>query len=479
MLLAVLMLPTMLMASSNMSDGIILNITEEGKVHILITFQPYSSFQGMRNRMIHGPEIDYEAFLREFYATKTSKKEQRGLERELSRKRVETSLPGYASGFYVPHVLAADLRSSRWPSPMTTWIDQTPVTIAQWKAAARPGMRVSIMENGAFHFLALVVRGHGNRLGYVVRSEQDQLVLKRPQGGGGREMYPKNGVTHDVFPPHRIDIDTTIETVIKKDGRLISYAPGVLNPEEWVLVQAPRVHQRVELLPPNHGDWNERVNTVKPHSTRARGFADFTFASSYFGVMTEDGTRVAKQNEADWRGQKGRDNDKEIKPKPNGIPNAYDSVLIAGGHEKPGPVVRAHYSKGGTPILDGMYTDAWPQESEWKSLFRTGRIFVAITRRGRTQPDKYLITSDVPSAWGVITGIAGNEVTVDMQKLSHVVSGTQTITIDPDATFHHLGQNVDRNQVLQQGNLIKVFAPRPQTILVNDGNDHLISTALP
>jgi len=151
---------------------------------------------------------------------------------------------------------------------------------------------------------------------------------------------------------------------------------------------------------------------------------------------------------------------------------AYDAIQLAGGIGEPGPVKRAHFKKGGVPIIDGQYTGAWGEGSYWKSLIKPGRSFAGLCRRGRTTPDKYFISSDIPVAWGVITAMNGqNTVELATDPLRGVEA--TSFTIDPDAEFFYLGLPVSRSEVLQPGNLIQVYEARPQTILINDGMDHL------
>ncbi|MCG8586094.1 MAG: hypothetical protein MI757_15405, partial [Pirellulales bacterium] len=146
---------------------------------------------------------------------------------------------------------------------------------------------------------------------------------------------------------------------------------------------------------------------------------------------------------------------------------AFDAYLLAGGPEKPGKVTRGIYYKGELILLDGLFVHYAPV---WKGLFQEGRFIAAHIRRGRSTPDLFAIESEPPVAWGTIEAIDGNTVTLAAPKIEGMAtSGKQTLDIADDSEYFHLGLPIDRDKALNKGSLIRVFAPRPQTILVNDG----------
>jgi len=156
--------------------------------------------------------------------------------------------------------------------------------------------------------------------------------------------------------------------------------------------------------------------------------------------------------------------------------NTLPTWNIAGGQwdemTKENPFSVPIYSKGGVLLLDSFYTHHLKgYEDKNPGFAEVGRLAVYSLRRGRLTPDRFISSSEQPQVRGVITNIAGDKITVESERIPGVEhSGKQAFTLESDATFHHLGQESSRGEVLRKGNLIMVYPSRPQTIIVNGGS---------
>ena len=142
----------------------------------------------------------------------------------------------------------------------------------------------------------------------------------------------------------------------------------------------------------------------------------------------------------------------------------YDGYLLA-GWRKPGPIEVPIYHKGEWNIVDGYYSNRFNFRH---LLFEPGRQIVATTRRGRFTPDALAYSSELPAAWGKITKIDRDTVTVEAPAIEGVpVSGEQTLQLAADAEFVHLGQTIGRGEAIQEGRLIQVYSPHPARFFID------------
>ena len=91
-------------------------------------------------------------------------------------------------------------------------------------------------------------------------------------------------------------------------------------------------------------------------------------------------------------------------------------------------------------------------------------------RRGRVTTDRVICSSENPVAWGVITEINGDSITLHAPH----IDGARQVVNRPfhSSNRHHASTRINYRppeKTLTVGNLIHVYNARPQTIIVNGG----------
>jgi len=339
----------------------------------------------------------------------------------------------------------------------TYFIDEVPVSREQLAKVVKPGMRMITFENRAFwYFIRVETRNPGSQTGRLVSIEDGVATLARPQhkythsyvkgeptGGRRVEDDGKTHFTQQAYPPLENEVAVDAEAqVIAPDGSVAATDTLGQHLGTPVFFQPARAVQRVELIPPGFGDWDLVLN---------QGFAGDQKQMQYSALHVMRSTafdqRTVTHLPADPKNEP-----KDVKSK------VFDAYLIAGWRE-PGEVVVPIYRKGEWNIVDGYYSNLF----NFRHLLLTpGRHVVSTSRRGRYSPDALAYSSEMPAAWGTITKIDDDTVTVQAPEIEGVTpAGEQTITIASNAEFVHLGEPTERAEVLKPGTLIKVFNPHP------------------
>jgi len=371
------------------------------------------------------------------------------------------------------------------------------------KAFLRPGMRMSLMENrDVWYFLHVTSRAQDSKMGFIKEIDGNSLTLERPQSassalgvfdrsGGVKqddgfvhltyEKYP-----HRTAPPLLIEPDALVRINDRnftwKQAALVpdkkndhvdpvpdgpndggagwtnptrGFARSVLESRDSLLVQAARDRMRVELIPPGYGDWAGLVNNklTKLDLSDNRSQTVYQFLGLITGEME---TRFVNVSPPHFDGPKFQD------------ARGFPSYRLAGNWIEPDDPIefRPIYYKGENVIVDGFYAYDTP---EWNDpgLGKPGRFTVCFTRRDRIATDRFAYTADDPVAWGEITAINGTQVSLLAPVVDGApISGEQVIDIPADADGYYLGTSRSLSDVLQVGNWIHVYPPRPQTLLV-------------
>ncbi|GEM_PF-2040993 len=436
---AFLLLNSPLLASSTIWDGVIEEGTDSS-IRARLNFSPYSSIQGLLDAMTYKDGT---------YDTKWFSHAELGM-------------------------LTTNSKVGAW------YIDETPVPYEAVRPFLVRGQRFAAFENRSlFYFTHIPTRNHGSKLGYVNAVGEDFIVIERPQtnsgdwGSGGYTLSRNGtpvGFNFDDFPnrEHTVVIEANARVMI--EGATYPWKGWVqpapqnlaslsgLNAANSVLVQEGR-KMRVELDLPNWGNWSELVNdrAVDPVGGDQR-----QLRGNFYGVMMSDSTEVRTIQDSPYHWPTFPEyNDR----------NTFPAWLLNGGPEDPGgPVYRGIYEDNPHAVIDGHFTQGRPFWNDWLAK---GRHYVAATRRVRSDIGSFIMSSENPLAFGEITAINGNEITLSAPLITHpdygtvAASGLQVITLDADAEYFHLGARIQKEGVLKVGQLVKVWAPRPQTILFN------------
>jgi len=373
------------------------------------------------------------------------------------------------------------LRWENLPEFFTYYIDEIPVTQEQMRAFLKPGMQVCMMENRKReYFLYVSARGMGNQLGHLKQIEGNVLTLDREQKGwdkdsgvhvreGGKASNEKGEVilSKEFYPNRETQIPLDDNAVVLHQGVTRPWREADLKPDSGharsrnsFIVQPKREHMRVELMPPGWGDWQALVTDLDTGS----GWDGREIRHQYLAVATSD---QLEQKDVNIRGPEAMKKLGEEKLKKLW---GFASYRLAG--EWNGKTEREMwtpiYSKGQSVIVDGFYTT---YISHWEQGFvKPGRIMVCFQRRARITPDRFALSSESPSVWGIIREVSGDQLVVETPAIPGIPnSGMHNVTVEPDATYFHLGQPIGKEGVLQVGSLIKVYPKRPQTIVMNGG----------
>ncbi len=390
---------------------------------------------------------------------------------------------------------AFKLRRRPLNSFLTYYIDEVPVTKEQMKAFLKPGMRMALMANRKrWYFLHVTARSQGSHLGMIKEIEGNRLTLERPQFRSST-ILEKPDLNFANYPHLETDVRIDADAVVLREGKTIPWKQAGLqaDPKEYamdiseaehqdkdvrgrvkgfaangirsrnsLLIQAPRKKMRVELIPPNWGDWDELV-----HSANSSGYPDRKLHELLWQNLSliTGPWETKSANTRPPAEMKQRNGEERIETS-----KGFSAYRLAGRYPGEGAEYWAPtYWKGVNPIIDGMYA------SELKGLMTTGitkpgRMVVCFQRRGRITTDRVAFTFDQPVAWGIVEKIEGNRVTLVAPDIAGVpVSGKQTLGIEPDAEYFHLGLEAPRESVLKKGALLQIYPPRPQRIVVNGG----------
>jgi hypothetical protein len=392
------------------------------------------------------------------------------------------------------------------------YVDDIPVTKEQIKPLLVKGARISTFENrSSWYFLRVVTRNHASQVGFLTGLSGNALTLSRPQMSASKAIFTKpdkpssgtdaDGIVNLHYGYYRW-LPTTIkldeDALVRYQGQLIPWKQTQLS--KWVktpdypdvsdlrrkvyqgnkdlaingelqkrmsemltghravLVQAARPQTRVEILPPRFGDWPKLVNE---RETRYLG-GPCQLKGQFLGIMLP-GNPVTK--ELDVRDYLKLTEEPQLK-----TTQAFRSYLLAGGPELPGPIWRGLYYKGEHWMVDGYFVNR--DGLNWKPIYTPGLFFVAHIRRARSTPDLIATDSESVAAWGTITQVKGNTLTLKAPAIDEVpISGDQSVTLPANAAYYHLGRQLTAEQVRQMlvvGALVRVYPARPQTILINE-----------
>ena len=285
------------------------------------------------------------------------------------------------------------------------YLDDIPVTWEEFKANVQIGSRVSTFENrGSWYYVHAAVREHGNDTGTVDKIEES-VTLRRTQANQG-------AITGD-FTIYKEFLHNTFaiedDAIVIREGKRLPVKDN-LKTEDQVFVQQARKEMRVELLPPNFGQWQPLVSRSLSACRQTIG--------NYLGIYTAPITKgQVNLGGLHYTGEGEPEPGKEIpsnKPTKSIPPMSVSGFTLANaiGHE-PKVVERGIYYKGGWWMLDGIWVTHDPL---WKNLDIPGAWYVAHFRRGRGTPDNFYQSSEAPAAWGVITKVEGNTVTLKTRK---------------------------------------------------------------
>ncbi len=494
-------------ASSTIVDGVVIKIDQKtggSRVHTL--YSPYCSARTMAELLTLKPgltlmDLNNEASSQHHFKPYTEEEIK-----SLTRDRFDEDSGWFTPIWFPTGSFKGGKRSGGTEGNRLFYIDQTPVTREEFQKILRVGTQLAMMRNGGYHYIVANVRSRGSLVGFIEKASENKLVMGRRQTHKIIEAYRIGDDAY--FPPNMYEFKVENDAQIVAGGTISPYDPSLLPAKTPALFQPARLKQRIELIPkewsplwpeiikwkipaenpdsPKHymtwtspDDPNEVVKASRKQMMKFGPYGS-EYMSNHFAVATSDGlspagdrlidTRHAKERGLAGNNQLTVDELKKLKPlKDRSL--VYEAYLLAGGHEPLHTIItRGHYEKGAEVIMDGMYLPP-NGKSFWKSAFAQGRPFVATNRRGRPRADKFFASSEVPMAWGEITKIDGDNVTVVMPKLDGVPSGEQTFEVNVDAEFVYLGQPIAKEDVLKVGSLLQVFAPHPQRILVNDGKD--------
>ncbi len=400
------------------------------------------------------------------------------------------------------------------------YIDDIPVTQEEIAPLLIKGARISTFENqSSWYFLRVVTRAHHHKVGYMTQLEGNELTLARPQMGTKHQSYwalsgstraaDADGVinlNYSYYPWLETKIVLDDNAVVKsgnqsgswKNANLSQWVKRVEYPDvsdlrqafidsvdmkakgektnpqitteikkrmsslmkgrTAILVQAPRPHARVEILPAGFGDWQSLVserNTKRPWKAEKN-----QLRGQFFGLMLPGNPVKKKLDTRDYFRMTDTPDLRETK--------AFASYLLAGGPEEAAPVWRGIYSKQHY-MMDGYFVD---DDSLNISPYTPGRFFVGHVRRGRSVSDIIATESEAAVAWGTISSVEGEEVKLESPEIEGVpVSGKQTYKIPADAEYYYLGKKLseeEKQKMFKQGTLIRVYPARPQTILINE-----------
>ena len=97
------------------------------------------------------------------------------------------------------------------------------------------------------------------------------------------------------------------------------------------------------------------------------------------------------------------------------------------GQSEPGPYQVPIYFKGAWNILDGYYSNRFNFQH---LMLRPGNFVVSTGRRSRTALDSIMYSTEHPAAWGTVTAIDGDTITVTAPEIPEApLSGVQTVTL--------------------------------------------------
>jgi hypothetical protein len=386
---------------------------------------------------------------------------------------------------------------------LTYYIDEVPVSADQMRAVLRPGLRMVTMENRSrWYFLYISLRNQDSQIGYLEALGKQSVTLMRPQiaadelaptaggkgnfdhvsyegrphwmteveladdavvrRGGANIPWRQAKLTPDPTEDHQSPVPRDGETVAEAVNRTRQFAVRAHNSRHSILIQAARPEMRVELMPTGFGDWENLVNTKDvildyPDKTL------YGMRHQVLGVVTGPATRQKLQIHAPGSSREKQRSDAD------GFPVHRLAGHYPYAEKDPSSFVIPIYYKGLNTIVDGFYAKHMRGWSGHSAL-QPGRLVVCFQRRGRVTTDRIAFSSENPSAWGTITAIDGNTVSVQTPAIDGISDGrVQTVVIPDTATMHHLGQDSKPAKVLQVGNMIQVFDASPQTILVDAG----------
>ena len=339
------------------------------------------------------------------------------------------------------------------------YLDDIPVSWEEFKANVEVGTRVSTFENrGSWYYVHASLRGHGNDAGTIDRIEEGTVTLRRTQGNQLSVMGDYSVYKQYLYNRFALEEDA----VLIREGKPMP-AKGQLQPEDVVFVLQARKQMRVELLPPNFGQWQPLVS----RSLQARRQTIGNYLGIYTAPIREGNINLGGLH---YMGEDEPEPGTEIpleQPDKVGKADIVSAWTLANaiGHEAK-LVQRGIYRKGGWWMLDGIWVTHDPL---WKNPDVPGAWFVAHFRRGRSTPDNFFQASEAPAAWGVITKVEGKTLTLETPEIPGLTASPASITLDDDALYKRFSKQIPAEELLQVGNLIRIYSPRPQTFLSNDG----------
>jgi len=195
---------------------------------------------------------------------------------------------------------------------VTYYIDEIPVTREQMKAylTQNPKTQMAMIANRKiWYFLSVSDRNKGNQIGFLHSLKDKVMTLERPQiaakslgiysrDGGRKEKDGNTHLTYEYYPHRKTEIALNDDAIVKVGGDTLPWKNAGLQPDPmndhedpkregsntggagWleptrsfaintqrkrnnIYVQAARPKQRIELLPPNYGDWETLVNNAE------------------------------------------------------------------------------------------------------------------------------------------------------------------------------------------------------------------------
>ncbi len=347
------------------------------------------------------------------------------------------------------------------------FIDDVPVTMEDMAKVLKPGLRVATFENRSpWYFLHAETRNPDSQTGTLIEWKDGVVTLSRPQHkytgrqGNKIENPGPDGATFldDVyFPPLRseVSLPETVE-VIGPGGEVKGIESVGSYLKKPVFYQAERTRLRVELLPEGYGAWD----LVTQNDSFLGGIKQMQYSLLFVNRSTERVTKPVNTQPFDQRDERSE----RLRTLP-----VFDGHLLAGWHpsQTGGPLEVPPY-KGGSIMIDGLYTNRHRDALDSLTLI-PGMHIVGTPRRGRMTPDSFRHSSEMPSAWGVVTAYDPETrgLTLKAPEIEGVdVSGEQTITLPEDVEYVRLGLPVEASDVLKEGALLKLFAPHPARLFV-------------
>ena len=295
--------------------------------------------------------------------------------------------------------LAKFLKATPGKASVVTWyIDDIPVTWETFKSHVPVGTRVTTFENRGFWFYVHAsLREHGNTTGSIQAISDESVIVRRVQS---TQSPVQDFSVYQQYLFTEVALES--DAVAIRGGNVIP-AAGAISVDDEVFVQQARQRMRVELVPAGFGDWEGLVRNAFSGRLQSIG--------SYIGIQTAM-ERVRKINVGGLHYYQGG---KNPKPGMNGFigqVEKWDANAVTAtswtlnnalGHE-PQIIERKLYRNDAWWILDGMWINQSPR---WRPMAFPGHWTVAHTRRGRSQLDALYVSSEAPSAWGLLPPLRG------------------------------------------------------------------------